>query len=43
MSPYLIIVIAGIAFSGGLFLLIKKMIREESEILEKLSEDSHQM
>jgi hypothetical protein len=41
MSSYLIIVIAGICYSGGLYLLIKKMLREEAEILEK--EDNHQM
>jgi len=34
MSSYLIIVIAGICYSGGLYLLIKKMIREESELSE---------
>lgn len=33
MSSYLIIIIAGICYLGGLYLLIKKMIREEEAVL----------
>ena len=41
MSSFFIILIAGICYSGGLYLLIKKMLREEAEILE--NEDNQQV
>jgi len=43
MSSFFILLIAGICYSGGLYLLIKKMLKEESEILDNLPEDYQEM